>query len=234
MTEALSYWAVVPAAGVGKRMLADIPKQYLRVNDETILDITLSRLLSHEKIDGVVLAVSPGDEYWPESKYYNHANVITVEGGKERSDSVFNALNKLADLQSAEIRVLVHDAARPCIESTDISRLINEVGESPDGGLLGVPVKDTMKQTQSDNRVSSTLDRENLWHAYTPQMFPLQSLLTALNHVRDKRLAVTDDASAMEILGYKPLMVEGSSKNIKITQPDDLALANIYLQNQNL
>ena len=229
-----SYWAVVPAAGVGKRMLSDIPKQNRLIDGKTVLDTTLSRLLKHKKIEGVVLAVSSDDEYWPESVFFNHEKVITIAGGQERSDSVFNALTRLASEKPGSTRVLVHDAARPCVNHKDMDALINAVGSSQDGGLLGVPVKDTMKKTAADKRIEATLDRNQLWHAFTPQLFPLENLLAALEHVRQNNLEITDDASAMEINGYKPLMVEGSQKNIKITRPDDLALAEFYLQNENL
>ena len=234
MNSELSYWAVVPAAGVGKRMLSETPKQYLSIGQATVLDITLYKLLSHKKIEGVVLAISPKDEYWPDSRFYHNEKIITVDGGQERSDSVLNALLRLSAEQTGSTRVLVHDAARPCIKSEDIDALIDTVGSKPDGGLLGVPVKDTMKKTALDKTILSTVDRDQLWHAFTPQMFPLENLLEALEYVREHKLAITDDASAMEIRGFKPLMVEGSAKNIKITRPDDLLLAEFYLQNENL
>jgi len=235
MTERLSCWAVVPAAGVGKRMGAAIPKQYLPLADQTVLDVTLGRLLHHPDIIGIVVAISSSDEWWPDSEYASHPHIIKADGGKERSDSVLNALNELASLQSeidAETRVVVHDAARPCVRHEDISKLIQTAGYSDDGGLLGMPVRDTMKRTTADRRISGTVERDHLWHAFTPQIFRLDLLQRALQSAQKSGRPVTDEASAMELAGYKPVMVEGKADNLKITRPEDLSLAEYYLKNQ--
>lgn len=228
----VKYWAVVPAAGIGKRMDSAIPKQYLPLGGSTVIDLTLERLLSHAAIDGIVVAISPDDDWWGESDFAAHGRVKVVQGGSERCYSVLNALQALQQDAQPHDRVLVHDAARPCVRHGDISRLIQTVGLSEDGGLLGIPVKDTMKRTDSHEVIQSTLDREGMWHAFTPQMFPLENLLSALQHALDKGEMVTDEASAMELAGYHPVMVEGGQDNIKITRPDDLALAGYYLQQQ--
>ncbi len=228
----VKYWAVVPAAGIGKRMGSAIPKQYLPLGDSTVIDLTLERLLSHAAIVGIIVAISPGDGWWGESDFAAHNRVKVVQGGSERCYSVLNALRVLQQEAQPHDRVLVHDAARPCVRHGDISRLIHKVGLSEDGGLLGIPVKDTMKRTNSHDVIQSTLDREGMWHAFTPQMFPLENLLQALQHALDKGEMVTDEASAMELAGYHPVMVEGGQDNIKITRPDDLALADYYLQQQ--
>jgi 2-C-methyl-D-erythritol 4-phosphate cytidylyltransferase len=232
MTDSLSYWAVVPAAGVGKRMRADIPKQYLPLAGKTVLDITLGRLLDHPNIEGVVVAISSADEWWPDSGYASHPDIIKADGGTERCDSVLNALIRLQSDVDKETRVLVHDAARPCVRQEDISKLIQSAGHSDDGGLLGMPVRDTMKRTTLDRQVSATVDRDNLWHAFTPQLFRLDLLQRALHSALERGQPITDEASAMELVGYKPLMVEGKADNLKITRPEDLSLAEYFLNNQ--
>ena len=228
----MKFWAVVPAAGVGKRMGAAIPKQYLPLAGATVIDVTLERLLSHPDIEGVVVAISTDDSWWPDSQFASHEKVVTIQGGQERCHSVLNALQALQLKADHNHRVLVHDAARPCIRHEDISRLIDKTALSEDGGLLGVPVKDTMKRTDSHHKIIQTLERNHMWHAFTPQLFPLGALLTALQNALEKHELVTDEASAMELAGYHPKMVEGSSDNIKITRPEDLALAAYYLQQQ--
>ncbi|NNJ92787.1 MAG: 2-C-methyl-D-erythritol 4-phosphate cytidylyltransferase [Gammaproteobacteria bacterium] len=232
MTDSLSYWAIVPAAGIGKRMGAAIPKQYLSLAGKTVLDVTLGRLLDHPDIEGIVIAISSSDEWWPDSGYASHPNVIKADGGKERRDSVLNALIRLQSDVDNETRVLVHDAARPCVRQEDISKLIQSAGHSDDGGLLGMPVRDTMKRTTVDRQVSATVERDNLWHAFTPQLFRLDLLRRALHSALESGRQVTDEASAMELLGYKPLMVEGKADNLKITRPEDLSLAEYFLNNQ--
>jgi len=232
MTDRLFYWAVVPAAGVGKRMGATIPKQYLSLAGQSVLDVTLGRLLHHPDIEGVIVAISPSDEWWPDSRFASNANVIKADGGKERCDSVLNALIKLQTHVNSDTRVLVHDAARPCVRHEDISKLMQATAHSDDGGLLGMPVRDTMKRTSADGQISSTVDRDNLWHAFTPQLFRLDLLQRELQSALAKGQPVTDEASAMELGGYKPLMVEGKADNLKITRPEDLALAEYFLKNQ--
>jgi len=232
MTDSSSYWAVVPAAGVGKRMGAAIPKQYLSLAGKTVLDVTLGRLLDHPDIKGVVVGISLSDEWWPDSVYASHPKVIRTTGGKERSDSVLNALLRLESEVDADTLVLVHDAARPCVRQQDISKLIRAAGHSDDGGLLGMPVRDTMKRTTADGRISSTVQRDNLWHAFTPQLFRLDLLRRALQSALESGQPVTDEASAMELAGYKPVMVEGKADNLKITRPEDLSLAEYFLNNQ--
>jgi len=229
----MSYWAVIPAAGIGSRMQSKIPKQYLKINDQTVLDLTLEIFLSHKDIAGVVVALSKGakeDSWWSKSRYFNHEKIQTVEGGAERYASVLNALDALSKHAEKNDWVLVHDAARPCLRADDIDLLIEKGSVHEIGALLGVPVKDTMKRTDSHSVVSSTVDREQLWHAYTPQMFRLGQLEKTLVKAIDAEVQVTDEASAMEWAGLPPLMVKGRSDNIKITEPDDLALAEFYLK----
>jgi len=234
-----TFWAIIPAAGVGKRMAADCPKQYLKLRDKSVIEHSLQRLLDHPSITGVVLSLDANDSYWKALSYRHDKPVLVVDGGKERCDSVLNALKILQQklqLETAyETWVLVHDAARPCILVDDLSKLIDSASHDDDGGLLASPVRDTMKRASTSNeinRVHQTIDRTSLWHALTPQMFKLPLLIDALETAEKKGLHVTDDASAMELAGYKPMLVEGREDNIKITRPFDLVLADLYLQEQ--
>jgi len=227
-----NYWAVIPAAGIGKRMGSEIPKQYLELNGKAIILHTLDRLLQHPAIQGAVVALSRHDGWWEHLAHRCDKPVITVEGGIERCHSVLKALYELGNRAEDEDWVLVHDAARPCLLPADLDNLINTLQDDEVGGLLGVPVRDTMKRAGSNNRVVDTVEREGLWHALTPQMFRLGSLRSALENALEAEQFVTDEASAMEHAGIQPLLVEGSVTNIKITRPEDLALAGFYLQQQ--
>jgi len=227
----LNIWTVVPAAGAGRRMSANIPKQYLPLGDKTVLEHTLDTLLACKQLAGVVVVLSEDDDYWQDIQgRYLDQQLETVTGGAERCHSVLNGLAHLAGKVSADDWVLVHDAARPCVRLTDIETLINTLSSTADGGLLGVPVTNTMKQVDAVGRITATVAREGLWHAYTPQMFRAGMLRAALQHALDNDLLVTDEASAMELAGYQPLMVQGRQDNIKITVPSDLELAAFYLQ----
>ena len=218
------YWAVIPAAGVGKRMGSDIPKQYLKLGETTVIERTLTVLLDFYPINGAVVALGKDDPYWPELAYTHHKPLYTVDGGKERYDSVLNALEKLLEIGNEDDWVMVHDAARPNLSSADIHKLIQTGSETEDGALLGYHVRDTMKRASNDDRVEITVDRAKLWHALTPQMFPLKKLYDATINARQSGVAITDDSSAMELAGYHPLMVEGDPSNIKITTQKDLEL----------
>jgi 2-C-methyl-D-erythritol 4-phosphate cytidylyltransferase len=227
-----AYWAVVPAAGVGKRMGSSVPKQYLDLNGRAVIDHTIERLLLHPSIDGVYVALSAEDTCWAQTEFAEHPDLVTLPGGTERCYSVLNALEKLIDRASADDWVLVHDAARPCVRREDIDHLIEMVRGHSSGGLLGLPVRDTMKRTDAADRIESTVERSQLWHAFTPQMFRVGLLKDALKGALDAGYLVTDEASAMEWAGHKPIMVEGHSDNLKITRPDDLPLAGYFLERQ--
>lgn len=226
------FWAVVPAAGVGRRMGCTIPKQYLEVQGQPVLEHALGRLLSHPRISAVYVALSPHDVWWPKTRFADHPNVHALIGGEERCHSVLRALETLMERAAADDWVLVHDAARPCLRAADIDRLIDTVVDHPVGGLLGMPVRDTMKRTDVEGRIESTIAREGLWHAFTPQMFRLGSLHQALTEALEQGALVTDEAAAMELAGWRPQMVEGHPDNIKITRGADLALAGFYLAQQ--
>lgn len=226
-----TIWAIVPAAGVGKRMLSDIPKQYLSINDKPVLQLTLERLLSVPQVKGVVVALQQDDEHWKNISLQSTKPVLTTSGGSERYHSVINAMLQLAqreDFEEENSWVLVHDAVRPCVSISDIKNLISVATMNPSGGLLAVRVRDTMKRQGSEQSVNSTVDREGLWHAQTPQCFPFIALLAALKQAESEGFHVTDESSAMEQAGFSPELVSASDKNIKITRPEDLELARYY------
>lgn len=226
------YWVIVPAAGIGKRMGGDIPKQYLSLAGRSVLEHALYRLSLHPLIAEIVVVLADGDTYWNKLSLDWVARPIrTVVGGDERCHSVLNGLESIKQRAAANDWVLVHDAARPCIRPADIEALINECQDET-GGILGMPVKDTMKQVDNDQRIEASLARDHVWHAFTPQMFRYKDLFAALTTALEQSRLVTDEAMAMELAGFQPKMVEGSLDNIKITHPDDLALAEFYLDQQ--
>ncbi len=230
MTYQLKHWAVVPAAGVGKRMQADRPKQYLPLAGKTVIEQTLFRLLQADVFSAVVVAISPEDPYWPELELSSHQQVITAPGGKERADSVLSALKSLRGQADDNDWVLVHDAARPCLTTEDIHHLIDSLNNEAVGGLLALLSHDTLKHVD-DGRITGTIDRSHVWRALTPQMFRYGMLRDALQEAQGNP-AITDESSALELKGYQPKIVEGRPDNIKITRPEDLALAQFYMEQQ--
>ena len=226
------YWAVVPAAGSGRRMGSDIPKQYLQLCGRTVLEHTLGRLAGHPRIHGLVVALSADDPHWACLDLDLPVPLHRAAGGSERCHSVLNALHTLDELADPQDWVLVHDAARPCIRHGDLDRLMDALSGHPVGGLLGLPVADTVKRTDAAGNVTATVDRQGLWRALTPQMFRLGVLRGALLRALERGHMVTDDASAIELAGLAPRMVEGHGDNIKVTRPGDLALAEMYLRQQ--
>lgn len=217
------FWAVIPAAGIGSRMRADRPKQYLPLAGRTILEHTLDCFLGHPCLKGLVVSLAADDPYWPQLSCAADGRILRAAGGGERADSVFNALQLLAG-QGADASdwVLVHDAARPNLARTDLERLLAELADDPVGGLLAVPARDTLKRTGVDGRVCQTVDRSVIWQAYTPQMFRLGALRQALGDALQAGVAITDESSAMEWVGQAPRLIEGRADNLKITRPEDL------------
>jgi len=230
-----NFWVVIPAAGVGKRMEVDHPKQYLRLEgsnslNATVIEQTISRFSHHSKIKGIVVVISKDDEYWPTLEINHTVPLYLAEGGKERCHSVLNGLTFLKGKAQENDWILVHDAARPCLHLDDIEKLMGRLSDHSIGGLLGLPVADTLKFCSDDRQVKRTVDRSGLWRALTPQMFRYQKLLDALNEAIIYPEKITDEASAIEMAGYEPLMVEGRWDNIKITHPQDLSQANLILE----
>lgn len=230
MTKSVRYWAVIPAAGTGTRMQATLPKQYLTVNNKPVIEYTLSAFCNHERISGVVVAISPQDTCWTNLRIAAHPKIRTITGGEERCHSVLNCLYYLRGIADVDDWVLVHDAVRPCISKQDIDILIRELNGHPAGGLLALPVRDTMKRADDRNIVCETVDRDKLWHALTPQMFHLGDLTGAIEAAVEKGQIVTDECQAMEMTGAKPLLVRGRFQNIKVTHKDDLPLVELYLK----
>lgn len=222
--------AVLPAAGIGSRMQAECPKQYLTIGHQTILEHAIHALLRHPRITQVIVAISPEDQQFKTLSIASDPRVLVTEGGQQRADSV------LAGLQLAGNAhwVLVHDAARPCLHPDDLERLLAITEHSKVGGILAAPVRDTMKRAQvGESIISHTVERQDLWHALTPQLFPLELLKLCLQRALDEGATVTDEASALEHCGYHPLLVAGRADNIKVTRPEDLALAAFYLTQLN-
>ncbi len=225
-------WFVIPAAGIGARMGAGKPKQYLVLGDKTILEHTLLRILTLPNLAGVVVPLSSDDSYWTSLTILQHPLVHTIHGGASRADSVLNGLNYLADKAHALDWVLVHDAARPCVTLSSIKKLCDELADSNVGGILSVPVSDTLKKIANKNEIQTTVDRSSLWQAQTPQMFRYQLLRDCLTKTIANNENITDESSAVELCGYKPRVIEGRTDNIKVTRPDDLLLAEFILQQQ--
>ena len=218
-----AFWAVIPAAGVGARMAADRPKQYLQLGGRTILEHSLGCFLDHPCLKGLVVSLAIDDPYWPTLACANDPRIQRADGGSERSGSVLNALLQLNALGASDDDwVLVHDAARPNLSRDDLDKLLAELADDPVGGLLAVPARDTLKRVDKHGRVVDTIDRRLIWQAYTPQMFRLGALHRALADSLVADAVITDEASAMEWSGQAPRLIEGRSDNIKVTRPEDL------------
>ncbi|MCO7189305.1 MULTISPECIES: 2-C-methyl-D-erythritol 4-phosphate cytidylyltransferase [unclassified Pseudoalteromonas] len=228
MNKSTTIAAVVPAAGVGARMGLNHPKQYLKIGDKTVLEHTLNKLAALPQLNQIFVAVSETDGYFSELSL-SELNVRRVTGGKERADSVLNAL--LAMQNTPPEWVLVHDAARPLVEVSDITTLIEQCLAHQEGGILASKVKDTIKRGTSHSE--ETVPRETLWQALTPQFFPYQQLLNALQQALQDQVQITDEASAIEHAGLPVRLVSGRSDNIKITTPEDYALASFLMSQQS-
>ncbi|MCL4115020.1 UNVERIFIED_CONTAM: hypothetical protein GTU68_036134 [Idotea baltica] len=218
-------------------MLLDFPKQYLKINDKTVIEHTLDIFFNHDQVAGVVVVLHPSDPYWRDLNISSiNKPLYTVNGGENRSDSVIQGLKCLQEEVGIKNNswVMVHDSVRPCLLQTDIDSLLELRVDESVGGILASPVRDTMKRVNANlkhnkKKVLATEPRENLWHAMTPQMFRLGDLSNALLHCREKNVNITDESSAMENMNYQPELVEGSHNNIKITHPSDIALAKFFL-----
>ncbi|WP_420885585.1 2-C-methyl-D-erythritol 4-phosphate cytidylyltransferase [Candidatus Profftia tarda] len=226
----LSIVAVVPAAGIGTRMRSVCPKQYLSIQGKTILEYSVMALLSHEEVERIIVSISPDDSYFYDLPLAKDARIQVLHGGINRAESV------LAGLRAAKNAdwVLVHDAARPCLHKDDLSNLLELRYKSKVGGILATPVRDTMKRSRSGiDVIKHTVTREWLWHALTPQFFPCKLLIMCLEYALNQGCNVTDEASALEYCGYHPILVPGRYDNIKITRPEDFALAQLCLSKNN-
>jgi len=228
----MALWVIVPAAGVGARMGGSLPKQYLSLSGQSVLAHTLQRLAQVPGLGRIVVALHPEDPCWHTQLLPPQLPLSTCAGGRERSDSVLSALQFLQGIADEQDWVLVHDAVRPCVRLDDIDRLLQEVEGHPCGGLLAVPVSSTLKRSNARGDIVATLPRDHVWQAATPQAFRLGVLRQALSAARQAGVAITDEASAMELAGHAPRLVRGSADNIKITYTEDLLLAELILAAQ--
>ncbi|ENA3445207.1 2-C-methyl-D-erythritol 4-phosphate cytidylyltransferase [Yersinia enterocolitica] len=218
--------AIVPAAGIGSRMQADCPKQYLIAGGKTIIEHAICSLLGHPRIQRIIVVIHPQDTQFSQLSIADDPRISMVHGGNARADSVMAGLQQAGQAEW----VLVHDAARPCLHQGDLEKLLAITQHSKVGGILAAPVRDTMKRSEAGvQAIAHTVDRQALWHALTPQLFPLELLKMCLSRALKDGAVVTDEASALEHCGYHPLLVTGRSDNIKVTRPEDLALAEFYL-----
>lgn len=224
------YVAIIPAAGSGSRMQTEMPKQYALLAGKPLLQHAVHTLCAHARIEQVFIVLSPDDQRFSTLDWSACGSKLSALycGGETRAASVFNGLLAANDAIDGADWVLVHDAARPCLQATDIDRLIAGIGDSETGGLLAVPVPDTLKRGNAGGEVLQTVARERLWRAQTPQMFRYRVLIEALR--RADIAAVTDESSAVEQIGAKPKLVPGSASNFKVTYPEDLALAELILK----
>ena len=228
----ISVWAVVPAAGRGSRMGTEVPKQYLHLSGKPVVQYTLEAFTGHARIAGVVIVISAEDQLWSNLSNSIDGDLRVAIGGAERCHSVLAGLNELAEVADENDWVMIHDAARPCLRSSDIDKMIRDLSISQWGGILAVPVGDTLKRCNEANGIESTVDRTRLGRALTPQMFRIGTLRTAISAALANNIVVTDEAQAIEAVGGIPQVVQGHADNIKVTHPDDLALAEIFLQAQ--
>jgi 2-C-methyl-D-erythritol 4-phosphate cytidylyltransferase len=227
------FFALIPAAGNGARMERQLPKQYLDLSGRPLLHYSLARLCAHAEIEQVFVVLAQGDVHFSRFDWRQFAPKLEPLycGGETRAASVFNGLLAAHDAIGSSDWVLVHDAARPCLGAAELDRLITELAADPTGGLLAVPVADTLKRANRDGEVVQTESREHLWQAQTPQMFRYRILLEALR--TDAQALITDEARAIENLGLKPRLVIGDARNIKVTYEQDLALAESILKAQS-
>lgn len=232
MTVAARRWAIVPAAGQGSRFGAEKPKQYTTLLGRPIVSWTLASLLAEPSLAGIMVALSPGDDHWATVPEASDPRVRQCRGGERREQSVANALEALEGAAADTDWVLVHDAARPCLRTDDLQALFLELGDDSVGGLLAVPVSDTLKRGDDSDRVDATVPRDGLWRALTPQMFRYGLLRRALALCLERGRTVTDEAAAIECLGLQPKLVRGHSDNIKVTNPEDAVLAAAILRSR--
>ena len=224
--------ALIPAAGTGSRLGAALPKQYLEIAGRPLLYHAMLALAQHSRIEQVFVVLAQGDDRFARYDWRELGERVKPLycGGETRAASVFNGLLAARDTIAGSDWVLVHDAARPCLGREELDRLLGELEEDDTGGLLAVPVADTLKRANRDLRVAATEPRVNLWLAQTPQMFRYRLLIEALRAADPA--VVTDEASAIEGLGLKPRLVMGDSRNIKVTFPEDLAIAELILESR--
>lgn len=231
MSVQAKYWAIMPAAGIGSRMESTMPKQYLKLAGKTIIEHSIDAILRLANLELLIVCISENDRRFSELPVTSD-RITTELGGESRAQSVLNGVLALGGKARDDDWVLVHDAARPCLQSEDLNRLLASLESDPVGGVLAVKANDTLKlstTTGGQDRVAKTVDRSQIWLAQTPQMFRYGLLREALEHCKSEQLAVTDEASALEQIGHSVKLIRGSYHNIKVTTPDDRKLAQFLL-----
>lgn len=220
--------ALIPAAGIGARFGADKPKQYVEIGGKTVLEHTVCIFQNHPSIDMTVVIVSPEDVLADGFQTAFAGVEVWKIGGRTRAETVRNGVEKLLEtgLASADDNILVHDAARCCLPSEALTRLIEQAGNAAEGGILAIPVADTLKRAEG-GQISATVDRSGLWQAQTPQLFQAGLLYRAL--AAENLEGITDEASAVEKLGVRPLLIQGDARNLKLTQPQDAYIVRLLL-----
>lgn len=221
----LGYWVVIPAAGTGRRMQSKTPKQYIKINGQMIIEQTLSIFTKHPLIQKVIVVLHADGTEWSAINAQHPEKIATTVGGERRADSVMQGLQYLQPHAATNDWVLVHDAARPFLSADVLDRFIESVADHPVGGLLAMPVTDTVKKVDADHGVCETIPREGLWAAQTPQMFRYGLLFDAMEQALKSNTPITDESGAIELIGERPLVVEGDKRNIKITTQSDLERA---------
>ncbi|NDK39926.1 2-C-methyl-D-erythritol 4-phosphate cytidylyltransferase [Pseudoxanthomonas gei] len=216
-------WAIVPAAGRGTRFGGELPKQYLQVAGQPLVAHALAALLAHPAVDGAMVAIADNDVDWPGWTSFAGKPVLTCAGGATRAQSVLAALHALPEEVRADDFVLVHDAARPNLGQEDLQQLLERGRNDPVGAILAAPVRDTLKRAGDDGGIDGTEPRQRLWRALTPQLFRRLQLSRALEEAGRSGVEATDESMAMELQGLRPLLIEGSEENFKVTTPADLA-----------
>ncbi|XBC37529.1 MAG: 2-C-methyl-D-erythritol 4-phosphate cytidylyltransferase [Buchnera aphidicola (Meitanaphis microgallis)] len=217
--------AIVPAAGIGSRMLSNIPKQYIKIRGCTILEHSIKFLLAHSSIKRIIIVLNKKDIFFHKLSISSHPRIFYVIGGDLRVCSVLSGLLVINDVKW----VIIHDAVRPCLNYNDLNKIISLTNTSKIGGILATPVNNTIKYSKDNRNVISTISRYQLWNALTPQCFPIKLLLACLRKAMNEGINVTDEASAMEHCGYYPQLIRGSSSNIKVTYPEDISFVSFYL-----
>lgn len=230
MNAAVRRWAVVPAAGRGERFGGRIPKQYAMLHGRPVIAWSVAALLAERSIARVLVVLAKGDRRWRSIAESRDPRVSTCVGGERREHSVANALAALAGVARERDWVIVHDAARPCLRREDLRSLLAATRADPVGGLLAVPVSDTLKKLGAGGRSERTVSRDGLWRALTPQVFRYGLLARAMGLCIERDRIVTDEASAIEALGLRPLLVRGHADNVKVTEADDRDLAEAILR----
>ncbi len=231
----INKWAIVPAAGIGSRMGAKLPKQYLKIHDKTVIEWSIQALLDANLFEKVVVAIAPNDNHFCKLSISSHPKVVTTQGGENRQDSVLAGLQALKSLD-ADFNdwVFVHDAARPCLCQDDLVKLANHCDVSKIPVLLAAPIKDSLKRIEDGDKVVDSVNRDGMFRAFTPQVAPYlllkQTLEDALNS--PYYALITDEISALTLNGIECHVIHAKESNIKITQPLDLELAQFYLSQQ--